>query len=91
VPDAQDELDEIPTFYRRQVEQAIKKQLRHEPTKMTKNRKCLRSVVAGFEYEPPLWELRIGEWRVFYDVEEDHVIIRALREKPPARKTEDIL
>lgn len=91
VPEAVDELNEIPTFHRRQVEEAIDKKLKHEPTKETQNRKCLRSVVAGFEFEPPLWELRVGEWRVFYDVEEKTVIIRAIRKKPSSKRTEDIL
>src|SRR3989338_2215402 len=91
VPDAQDELDRVPAFYRRQVEQAIKTQLRHDPEKTTKNRKCLRSAADGFQYEPPLWEFRVGEWRIFYDVEDRNVIIRAFRMKPPGKKTEDIL
>lgn len=91
VPEALKELRQVPVFYRRQVEAAIRGQLRHEPLKASKNRKSLRSAVAGFEYEPPLWELRVGEWRVFYDVEEPMVTIRAVRKKPSAKTTEEIL
>lgn len=91
VPEAVDELNRIPAFHRRQVEQAIDKQLIHEPTKEARNRKCLRSIVASFEFEPPLWELRVGEWRVFYDVDGSMVTIRAIRKKPSPKKTEEIV
>lgn len=91
VPDALNELRDVPAFYRRQLEAVIRKQLREEPIRTSKNRKCLRSAVAGFEYEPPLWELRVGLWRIFYDVEETVVTIRAIRKKPPTKRTEEIL
>lgn len=40
-----------------------------------------------------MWELRIGKYRVFYDVneEEQRVIVRAIREKRPHQTTEDVL
>jgi mRNA-degrading endonuclease RelE of RelBE toxin-antitoxin system len=43
--------------------------------------------------ELPVWELRIGEYRVFYDVsdEEETVYVRAVRKKPPGTTTEEIL
>jgi mRNA-degrading endonuclease RelE of RelBE toxin-antitoxin system len=43
--------------------------------------------------EPPIWELRVGEYRVFYDVspEAKVVYVRAVRRKPPHRTTEEIL
>ena len=43
--------------------------------------------------EPPICELRVGDYRVFYDVaEEERVMyIRAIRKKPAERTTEDIL
>ncbi|MBI2981267.1 MAG: type II toxin-antitoxin system RelE/ParE family toxin [Deltaproteobacteria bacterium] len=93
VPDAVEELKMIPAFHRKRIEQAVEGQLRFEPVKRTKNRKSLEGVVAGFEHEPPLWQLRVGEWRVFYDVdlEEKIVTIRAVREKLPSSRTEDIL
>jgi mRNA-degrading endonuclease RelE of RelBE toxin-antitoxin system len=38
-------------------------------------------------------ELRVGKYRVFYDVDEpaQRVIVRAIRAKPPGRTTEEIL
>jgi mRNA-degrading endonuclease RelE of RelBE toxin-antitoxin system len=40
-----------------------------------------------------VWELRVGTYRVFYDVEESErrVIVRAVRRKLPGNTTEDIL
>jgi len=42
---------------------------------------------------PPVWQLRVGEYRVFYDVdrEEMAVYVRAVRLKPPHKTTEEIL
>jgi mRNA-degrading endonuclease RelE of RelBE toxin-antitoxin system len=50
-------------------------------------------VVAGFGYVPPLWELRIGEYRIFYDVDRDAatVFVRAIRRKQPGHTTEEII
>jgi len=41
----------------------------------------------------PIWELRLGEYRVFYDVDEakSSVTIRAIRHKPPHKRTEEVL
>jgi mRNA-degrading endonuclease RelE of RelBE toxin-antitoxin system len=41
----------------------------------------------------PVWELRIGEYRVFYDVDEQAslVMVRAIRQKPPHKTTEEII
>jgi mRNA-degrading endonuclease RelE of RelBE toxin-antitoxin system len=43
--------------------------------------------------EPPVWELRAGSYRIFYDVspEDRTVYVRAIREKPPEKTTEEIL
>lgn len=44
-----------------------------------------------FDHEPPVWQLSVGDWRVFYDVAGAQVIVRALRFKDPHRTTEEIL
>lgn len=93
MPSAFQELNEIKVFYRRAIADAIDEQLRDEPTVPTRNRKIVPDVQASFEHEPPLWELRVGDFRVFYDVDEESrmVFVRAIREKPPHAKTEDVL
>ena len=72
---------------------AIDVQLLHEPGKATRNRKILVGLVPPWEHVPPLWKLRIGEYRVFYDLDEkaELVMVRAIRHKPPHKTTEEIL
>ncbi len=72
---------------------SIELQLRHEPTRQSRNRKMLVGLVPPWEHVEPVWELRIGEYRVFYDVDQARstVSIRAIRPKPPHRTTEEIL
>jgi mRNA-degrading endonuclease RelE of RelBE toxin-antitoxin system len=93
VPSALAELKAVKVFYRRQITQAIDEQLVHQPTVSTKNRKVLEVTQASFAFEPPLWELRVGDFRVFYDVDEvgQTVYVRAVRDKPPHATTEEVL
>lgn len=57
----------------RLVLDAVDEQLTHEPTVETRNRKPMRP--------NPLapWELRIGNLRVYYDVEEDPKSLVSIR------------
>jgi len=73
--------------------EAIETQLTRAPHIETKKRKLLRHLVPPFEAIPPIWQLRVGAFRVFYDVnEEEHrVSIRAIRRKPAHLKTEEVL
>jgi len=51
---------------------AIEDQLTHQPGVPTRHRKVLR--------ENPLadWELRVGEYRVFYDIDDDSGLVMIL-------------
>ena len=96
VPSALKELKEIEVFYRRQIAEEIDRQLPHQPATPTRNRKILENPSASFEFVPPLWELRVGDFRVFYDIDdidEDGMIvrIRAVRAKPPHATSENVL
>lgn len=53
----------------------------------------LVNLVPPWDAVSPIWELRIGEYRVFYDVSEAEktVFVRAIRRKPPGKRTEEIL
>jgi mRNA-degrading endonuclease RelE of RelBE toxin-antitoxin system len=86
-------LSAIKKFYRIQIIEAISEQLPHEPVHETKRRKMLPGAVPSFEHRPPVWELRVGHYRVFYDVDEElkTVSVRAVLEKPPHATTEEIL
>lgn len=93
VPEAIDELRRVRVFDRRNLEKAIERRLRHEPDRLSRNRKILESLVPTFIYEPPLWELRVGTLRIFYDVQKEakKVIVRAIRIKASRRLTEEII
>jgi mRNA-degrading endonuclease RelE of RelBE toxin-antitoxin system len=88
-----DDLAEIRKFERRQLLDQIEKQLIYEPTRESRNRKILRGLTPPWEHVPPIWELRVNEYRVFYDVDaaKGEVIVRAVRHKPPHKTTEEIL
>ena len=53
----------------------------------------LMGLVPPWDAVPPVWELRVGDFRVFYDLDKNdrYVFVRAVREKPPHRTTEEIL
>ena len=86
------ELEGLRVYDERRIIDEIEKQLSHQPATQTRQRKCLSSPVPTFEHVPPVWELRVGEFRVFYDVDETakRVHIRAVRRKEPRQTTEEI-
>jgi len=87
------DLRKIPAYYRNQIFDSIEEQLAHEPETATRNRKLLENLTPPWQTVEPIWELRVGEYRVFYDVSltESIVYVRAVRKKPRGTKTEDIL
>jgi mRNA-degrading endonuclease RelE of RelBE toxin-antitoxin system len=89
-PPALEELRSIRVFDRRRIIQAIEEQPRHEPDVITRNRKPLAEVQADFSHDLPLWQLRVGDFRVFYNIE-DVVLVRAIRSKAPHQTTEQVL
>ena|SRR5579862_235624 len=90
---AVDDLAGIRPFDGRRILDAIQAQLKHEPGVETRHRKVLAGVEPPWNAVPPIWELRIGDYRVFYDVNdtEKKVYVRAIRHKPPHKATEEIL
>ena len=91
--DVERDLKILPAHQRRALLDAIELQLSHEPDVATRNRKLLVNLIPPWIAEPPVWELRVGRFRVFYDiaVEERTVFVRAVREKPPGKTTKEIL
>ena len=91
--DVEDDLKRVRVHDRRRILDSIEVQSSHQPTAPTRNRKILVDLTPAWEANPPIWELRVGAYRVFYDVDEDRseVYVRAVREKPPDQRTEDII
>ncbi|MFC1708236.1 GDSL-type esterase/lipase family protein [Planctomycetota bacterium] len=94
-PEAIDNLKALKRFDATKIADAMEAQLKHEPTKATKKRKRLRNqenLAPPWEHAKPIWEIKVDEWRVFYDVDEEAktVRIRAIREKPSHKTTEEI-
>jgi mRNA-degrading endonuclease RelE of RelBE toxin-antitoxin system len=90
---AVEELESLRAFDQRRILAEIREQLGDQPGVPTRRRKCLLDLTPSFEHELPVWELRVGTFRVFYDVaeEERQVHIRAVRRKEPRQQTEDIV
>jgi mRNA-degrading endonuclease RelE of RelBE toxin-antitoxin system len=89
----EDDLRRIRIYYRNQILDTIEEQLAHEPDTLSKNRKLLENLIPPWQTVAPIWELRVGEYRVFYDISpsESVVYVRAVRRKRRGTKTEDIL
>ena len=88
-----DDLKQLGVGQRKRILDSIDENLKYEPTRQTRNRKILVGLIPPWEYIEPVWELRVGEYRVFYDVDEEAsaVVVRAIRHKPPHKTTEEIL
>jgi len=70
--DAERQLSQLTSRDRNIILETIEQQLTHEPAVPTRHRKLLR--------ENPLadWELRVGEYRVFYEVASHQDIVMVL-------------
>lgn len=88
--DALRELAEVKAFHRKKIADEIDKQLEHQADAPSRNRKMLKAASAG---SGPMWELRVGEYRVIYEINQDKskVTVQAVRHKPPEKRTKDIL
>jgi len=78
-PEAVDDLQRLAANVRATVRDAIETHLRHEPAKLSRSRiKRLRGL------DRPQFRLRIGEVRVFYDIQEETVSLLAILQKSEA-------
>jgi len=80
---AKRELASLKPFEGRRIVDAIQTILPGAPDVETRNVKKLAGVSPAFVHVPPVWELRVGEWRVYYDLDAQSrtVLIRAVRHK----------
>lgn len=91
--DVEGDLKKIRRYDRNNILDQIEKQLPNEPTVPTKNRKLLINLIPPWESVSVIWELRTGDYRIFYDVNEaeKEIYIRAIRKKPHGKTTKEIL
>jgi mRNA-degrading endonuclease RelE of RelBE toxin-antitoxin system len=90
---AEDDLKDLRAYDRTRILDRIEGELTRSPAETTRNKKPLPGLVPPWEHTPPVWQLRVGDHRVFYDVDGSAqlVMVRAIRCKPPHATTEDIL
>ena len=69
-PEAVEDIRLLRKYDQQQILAAIESQLAHQPTGETRNRKQLRP------NQLAEWELRIGEFRVFYDVDVENALVK---------------
>ena len=83
----------LKAYDRRRALDAIAEQLPYQATIPSRHRKLLINLVPPWTADPQIWELRVGDHRVFYDVAEEEgvVYVRAIRRKRAGKRTEDIL
>ncbi|MBI4556520.1 MAG: type II toxin-antitoxin system RelE/ParE family toxin [Candidatus Hydrogenedentes bacterium] len=87
------DLGRLRAYERARILETIENQLRYNPSESSRNRKILYGLVVPWDSCEPNWELRIGRYRVFYDVDESAstVCVRAVRFKPPHKTIREIL
>ncbi len=87
------ELDDLRAFDRARILDEVERNLRKEPLVESRRRKVMRGLVPPWHQVGPVWQLRVGDFRIFYDVDEANgtVIVRSVRRKGPHRATEEIL
>ena len=68
---------------RARVVDEIERCLVEQPQEPSRNRKQLTALVPPWEHVPPVWQLRVDDYRVFYDVDVEAglVVVRAVRRK----------
>lgn len=89
---AVEDLEDVGEHARPRILDTVERSLLAHPLDPSRNRKELVGLVPPWEHVAPVWELRVGDYRVFYDVDREgrQVIVRAIRHK--GRKTmEEIL
>jgi mRNA-degrading endonuclease RelE of RelBE toxin-antitoxin system len=67
-PEALEDLKSFPKFEQNEIIDGIETQLKYEPTLETRQRKQLHA------NDVAQWELRLGKFRVFYNIEEGSIV-----------------
>ena len=89
---AEEDLRVLRTYEVRRILNEVDAQLTKDPTRPTRRKKLLEGLVPPWDSVRPVWQLRVGDLRVFYDVDEERqeVTVRAIRRKG-TKTTKEIL
>ena len=89
---AEKDLRALRLYEARRILDEIDNQLTKEPASRSRRRKPLEGLVPPWDSVRPVWQLRVGDFRVFYDVEKARreVIVRAIRRKG-TKTTKEVL
>ena len=89
---AEAELQTLRAHEARRIMDEVDVLLAQEPTKRSRRKKPLEGLMPPWDAVRPVWQLRVGDFRVFYDVNErrKEVVVRAIRRKG-TKTTEEIL
>lgn len=74
-PAAQVDLATLRGFDRARILAVIKGELSHTPTVAAGHRKMLRDLRPAWDHVPPLWQVRVGDYRIFYDTDEARRVV----------------
>lgn len=87
-PDAQEELRGLAIRVRTRITAAMRRELVHRPALDVKPRKRLRpDPDSGISAGRPVWQLRVGDHRVFYDVDVGAKVVMVQRVLHKGRRT----
>lgn len=91
--DAESEIGELRPYDRNRILDEIEEQLALEPGAATRRKKVLEALEPPWDQLGPVWQLSVGDFRVFYDIVENdrRVIVRAVRKKSAHLTTDEIL
>ena len=80
---AEEDLHGLRVYEARRIMDEVDTQLTKNPAMATRRKKLLEGLVSPWDAVRPVWQFRVGDFRVFYDVDEERqeVIVRAIRRK----------
>jgi mRNA-degrading endonuclease RelE of RelBE toxin-antitoxin system len=76
---AQVDLGTLRAFDRARILAVVRAELSHAPTVAARHRKMLHDLRPSWDHVPPLWQLRVGDYRIFYDADEAGQVVYVRR------------
>lgn len=87
-PIALDQLARLRVHDERRIIEEIEKQLTHQPTTPTRQKKTLDALSpAWWDVDLPVWQLRVGDYRVLYGVSDVEKVVYVAAVLNKGRKT----